>query len=170
MRKFIALKTLGILAILMSFGMVRGQIVAPSYHPKSAPTALTPQDEAAIKKNKEAWVTAHPDTYQDLNGQRAMSPTEATQMTAKEKVAFYQANMTESAQRQQATSAYPWGAPENKEAWVASHTREYQHMSAAPIDTRTVITKDELSKLPASKQQAISNDPNHVVIDTPSDK
>ena len=170
MRKFIALKTLGILAILMSFGTVRGQIIAPTYLPNTAPTALTTQQAAEISKNKEAWVAAHPGDYQGLNGQKANAPEEVARLAEKEKLAYYASHPELSATRQAAPSLYPWGAPENKEAWVASHTREYQHMSSAPIDSRTRITKDELAKLPAAKQQAISNDPNHIVIDTPSDK
>jgi hypothetical protein len=43
-------------------------------------------------------------------------------------------------------------------------------MSASPVDTRTRISRAEFDALPAAKRQAISNDPNHVIVETTSTK
>lgn len=169
MRKFIALKTIGLLALLLSFGMVRGQSSVPTNQPKNAESAVTPQQEAEILRNKEAWIAAHPEDYQRLSGQQVVAPSQGTEMSAKEKEAYY-ASHPELNTRQSAVTTYPWGAPENKEAWVSTHPRQYQHMTEAHQDNRIVITRAEFNQLPAIKQQAISNDPKYNVVETPSTK
>jgi predicted metal-dependent hydrolase len=172
MRKFIEMKTMWVMTILMAFGMVRGQNnIQPALRTMSTPPPVTPEDQAAFLKNKEAWIAAHPETCASLSGRRATSPSGGeAQMSEKQKLGHYQAKMDEHTLHRKASVAYPWRTAEDKEAWIASHPREYREMSQAHLDTRMRITRTELSKLPANKQRAIMNDPNHFVIDSRSEK
>lgn len=175
MRKFIALKTMGILMLLLSFGLVRGQSSSPTSQPKNAESALTPQEEAQILQNKEAWIASHPERYQQLTGQQVAPAEKEKQMTQQEKEAYY-ATHPELDTRQGAPtqmSSQPWGSPENKEAWIAAHPREYAEMTAAPTEVSTArqapahkITRSEFNALPVAKQQAIMNDPGFIIIET----
>jgi hypothetical protein len=128
---------------------------------------LSPQDEAQVLQNKEAWIAAHPIEYKRLTG-HYVTPEENAKQALKEKEAYYAAHPANNAR--QGASTLPWGAPENKAAWVANHAREYEHMSASPVDTRTRISRTEFDALPAAKRQAISNDPNHVIVELTSTK
>lgn len=138
---------IGILAFLLSVGLLQAQQVTTGGIP------------TGNGQTKEQWIKSNPDAYKAAGGQLDGADV------AKKKEATALASTPQSeAIAPIAATTHPWGADENKAAWIAAHPREYAELTA---DTRIRVTRDEFNALPANKRISMQNDPNYVIVDAP---
>jgi hypothetical protein len=139
MKQVLNLKAMGLLFMLLTIGLVKAQSLTPVEPARQGDQAVPHWDAAGYDAQKTQWVNENPDLYnQMLNGKETVQPQ---------------------------VNTAPWGAPENKAAWVAAHPQEYAAMAQKVEDTRQRITRAQFNAYPADKQAAILNDPNFVIIE-----
>lgn len=152
-------KAIGILVVLLSMGYLKAQNAVPNAFP------------VGDEKAKQEWIKANPDAYRSLGGQ--LQDTDGQ----KKKVATTEVASTPEAVKI-AASPQPWGANENKAAWIAAHPAQYAQLANQPVDapsvvveplneTRIRISRDEFTALPADKQASVLSG-NFLIVDKPT--
>jgi hypothetical protein len=138
MKHVLKLQVMGLLLVLLSMGYVKAQS-SNGQQVQVTDLSNPSLDAAGYDAVKAEFVKQNPEQYKALSGNAAEKAGE--------------------------TAVYPWGADENKHAWVTAHPREYAAFVQGEQDNRTRMSRSELNKMPAEKQQSILNDSNFIIIE-----
>lgn len=113
-------RTLGVLALLLSLGMAKAQVVVPATYPLG--------NEAA----KPQWIQDNPDDYRSMGGQLPEVGTPSRQVRGGS--AMINPNPTPSNVGTEVATPMPWGDDGNKAAWILANPAAYAAMNGQSID------------------------------------
>ncbi|HEX2898273.1 MAG TPA: hypothetical protein VHS96_00995 [Bacteroidia bacterium] len=139
MKQLLKLKAMGLLIMLLAIGYVKAQSLTPQEPIRQGGLADPSVDAAGYDAHKAQFVAEHPEQYNQMIGNQTI--------------------------KEVTPQGYPWGAPENKESWIAAHPREFAEYTQKLTDNRVRMTRAEFNAFPAAKQEAILKDANYIIID-----